>query len=91
MDLDGVPGVNSDPDREYPCLIRVKCGKKKLSSVVKPQDYEKFCERYGAVVRFNMDSMKKKEKDKDKKQNRAAKKQKAGSADTSASAKPSVK
>ncbi|KAI8805823.1 signal recognition particle, SRP9/SRP14 subunit [Cladochytrium replicatum] len=54
----------SNPDFDYPCLIRAVCGNEKLSTKVRPENTDKFLEKYAIITRVHMDSLKKKEKTK---------------------------
>ncbi|KAI8807646.1 signal recognition particle, SRP9/SRP14 subunit [Cladochytrium replicatum] len=54
----------SNPDFDYPCLIRAVCGNEKMSTKVLPENTDKFLEKYAIITRAHMDSLKKKEKTK---------------------------
>lgn len=55
-----------DDDLEYPCIVRVACGKKKASTLVQPADLEEFNADYSNIARLHMDSLKKKDRKKKK-------------------------
>ncbi|KAJ3034868.1 hypothetical protein HDV00_004556 [Rhizophlyctis rosea] len=61
------PEVLTSPDTEFPCLVRAVCGKggkKKISTLVHPNDTDRFQEAYTNIIRLHMDSLKKKERTK---------------------------
>ncbi|ORZ06285.1 signal recognition particle, SRP9/SRP14 subunit [Lobosporangium transversale] len=54
-----------EQDQEYPTIVRVSCGTKtKLSTLVQPQDLDRFMVQYTNIVKINMTALKKKERKK---------------------------
>ncbi|KAF9548640.1 RNA-binding signal recognition particle subunit srp14 [Mortierella hygrophila] len=54
-----------DKDKEYPTLVRLTSGTKtKLSTLVQPQDLDRFMVQYTNIIKINMDNLKKKERKK---------------------------
>ncbi|KAI7818531.1 signal recognition particle, SRP9/SRP14 subunit [Gamsiella multidivaricata] len=52
-------------DKEYSTLIRLTSGTKtKLSTLVQPQDLDRFMVQYTNIIKINMDALKKKERKK---------------------------
>ncbi|KAJ3222697.1 RNA-binding signal recognition particle subunit srp14 [Clydaea vesicula] len=49
---------------EYPVIVRGALGKKKISTLVHPDDVDTFNEGYSNVIRFSMLSLKKKVREK---------------------------
>ncbi|KAG0043981.1 RNA-binding signal recognition particle subunit srp14 [Gryganskiella cystojenkinii] len=58
--------MSTDPqDKEYPTLVRLSSGSKtKVSTLVQPQDLERFMVQYTNIIKINMDALKKKERKK---------------------------
>ncbi|TPX63134.1 hypothetical protein SpCBS45565_g06853 [Spizellomyces sp. 'palustris'] len=54
----------SDPETEYRCLVRAVGGSTKISTLVNPQDTDRFHDAYTNIIRLHMDSLKKKERTK---------------------------
>lgn len=50
------------PPSEYQCLIRVKLGRRKISTVVHAKDVNKFQMAYSNVLKGNIGSLKKRDK-----------------------------
>ncbi|KAG0245505.1 hypothetical protein BGW41_000132 [Actinomortierella wolfii] len=51
--------------KEYPTMIRLQAGSKtKLSTLVQPNDLERFMVQYTAIIKTSMDALKKKERKK---------------------------
>ncbi|KAG0088927.1 RNA-binding signal recognition particle subunit srp14 [Podila epicladia] len=62
---DSVMTTANDADKEYPTLVRLECGNlKKISTLVQPQDLDRFMVQYTNIIKINMDSLKKKERKK---------------------------
>ncbi|KAF9206670.1 hypothetical protein BGZ49_002031 [Haplosporangium sp. Z 27] len=54
-----------EKDKEYPTMVRLTSGTKtKLSTLVQPQDLDRFMVQYTNIVKINMDALKKKERKK---------------------------
>ncbi|KAJ3092892.1 hypothetical protein HK102_000868 [Quaeritorhiza haematococci] len=53
-----------EPDKEYPCLVRSVMGKSKISTLVQPNDTDRFHEAYTNIIKMHMDALKKKERPK---------------------------
>ncbi|KAF9110029.1 hypothetical protein BGX27_006866 [Mortierella sp. AM989] len=52
-------------DKEYPTMVRLSMGTKtKLSTLVQPQDLDRFMVQYTNIIKINMDALKKKERKK---------------------------
>ncbi|KAI9489160.1 signal recognition particle, SRP9/SRP14 subunit [Zychaea mexicana] len=51
-----------DDDIEFPCLVRATYKSSKISTIVPPNELEKFQNAYSTVIRAYMDSLKKKER-----------------------------
>ncbi|CEP14606.1 hypothetical protein [Parasitella parasitica] len=49
---------------EYPCLIRAVYRKNKISTIIAPDDFDKFQNAYSTIIRAYMDSLKKKDRSK---------------------------
>ncbi|KAK9711636.1 RNA-binding signal recognition particle subunit srp14 [Basidiobolus ranarum] len=54
-------------ETEYSTLVRASCGNAKISTLVQPNDFEKFLDAYGNIMKVQMDALKKKERKKVKK------------------------
>ncbi|KAF9939677.1 hypothetical protein BGZ65_009770 [Modicella reniformis] len=64
-----------DKDKEYPTMVRLAMGTKtKISTLVQPNDLDRFMVQYTNIIKTNMDALKKKER---KKASKAAKAKKA--------------
>ncbi|KAI8825038.1 signal recognition particle, SRP9/SRP14 subunit [Fimicolochytrium jonesii] len=58
-----IPSSSSETTSStYPCLIRAVCRNSKISTLVQPQDTDRFHDAYTNIVRLHMDSLKKKER-----------------------------
>ncbi|KAI9182880.1 RNA-binding signal recognition particle subunit srp14 [Blastocladiella emersonii ATCC 22665] len=59
MDVDAEPAAASPSagsfTKEYPCLMRAKAGKAKFSTLIHPDDTDRFLEQYAAVMKRNAD------------------------------------
>ncbi|KAF9996629.1 RNA-binding signal recognition particle subunit srp14 [Entomortierella chlamydospora] len=54
-----------EKDKEYPTMVRLTHGTKtKLSTLVQPQDLDRFMVQYTNIIKINMDALKKKERKK---------------------------
>ncbi|KAF7722039.1 RNA-binding signal recognition particle subunit srp14 [Apophysomyces ossiformis] len=51
-------------DVRYPCLVRAVYKNQKISTMVAPDDFNKFQNAYGTIIKAYMDSLKKKERTK---------------------------
>uniref|UniRef100_A0A7S4USU4 Signal recognition particle 14 kDa protein n=1 Tax=Paramoeba aestuarina TaxID=180227 RepID=A0A7S4USU4_9EUKA len=51
-------------EKERECLVRARVGKKRVSTVVKAKDVVKFQQTYQAIIRANLDGLKRREKKK---------------------------
>ncbi|KAG0176486.1 RNA-binding signal recognition particle subunit srp14 [Apophysomyces sp. BC1034] len=63
----GEEAIKSDvpaDDVRYPCLVRAAYKNKKISTMVAPDDFNKFQTAYGTIIKAYMDSLKKKERTK---------------------------
>uniref|UniRef100_A0A914PEZ9 Signal recognition particle 14 kDa protein n=1 Tax=Panagrolaimus davidi TaxID=227884 RepID=A0A914PEZ9_9BILA len=58
------PPKDYKPPSERLCLFRAKCGSKKISTVVQAKEVNKFQSAYVAILRSNMENLKKREKKK---------------------------
>uniref|UniRef100_A0A914VJ97 Signal recognition particle 14 kDa protein n=1 Tax=Plectus sambesii TaxID=2011161 RepID=A0A914VJ97_9BILA len=56
--LSGGGGSSGEPK----CLLRVKHGSKKISTVINPKDVNKFQLAYANLLKLNMDNLKKRER-----------------------------
>ncbi|KAF9931243.1 hypothetical protein FBU30_010568 [Linnemannia zychae] len=64
--------ATDDKDKEYPTLVRLNSGTKtKFSTLVQPQDLDRFMVQYTTIIKINMDSLKKKERKKTTKAKKA--------------------
>ncbi|KAI8381555.1 signal recognition particle, SRP14 subunit [Radiomyces spectabilis] len=57
---DKVLETKVDEDVQYPTLVRATYKDKKISTMVSPDDFEKFQNAYSTVIRAYMDALKKK-------------------------------
>ncbi|KAI9364291.1 signal recognition particle, SRP9/SRP14 subunit [Pilaira anomala] len=51
-------------DVQYPCLVRAVYKKQKISTIVAPEDFDRFQNAYSTIIRAYMDSLKKKDRSK---------------------------
>ncbi|KAI7858874.1 signal recognition particle, SRP9/SRP14 subunit [Circinella umbellata] len=65
-----------DDDIEYPCLVRATYKDKKISTIVAPNELDRFQNAYSTVIRAYMDSLKKKERTRKKAKTAASQQQK---------------
>ncbi|KAI8644611.1 signal recognition particle, SRP9/SRP14 subunit [Parasitella parasitica] len=57
--------ANTENDTvEYPCLVRAVYKKNKISTIIAPDDFDKFQNAYSTIIRAYMDSLKKKDRSK---------------------------
>ncbi|KAI8909417.1 hypothetical protein PhCBS80983_g00704 [Powellomyces hirtus] len=56
------PATLANPDTEYPCLVRATSASTKISTLVNPQDTDRFHDAYTNIIKLHMDSLKKKER-----------------------------
>ncbi|CAJ0767830.1 7869_t:CDS:2, partial [Entrophospora sp. SA101] len=56
--------IKISDDKEYPCIIRASCKRKKFSTLVNPNDLESFLTKYSVIMKAGLDSMKKKSRKK---------------------------
>jgi len=56
--------IQQAPPQEYKCLIKVKTGKKKISTIVNAKDVNKFQLAYTNLLKGNLYGLKKKDKKK---------------------------
>ncbi|KAI8886250.1 signal recognition particle, SRP9/SRP14 subunit, partial [Backusella circina FSU 941] len=51
-------------DVKYPCIVRATFKKAKISTIVAPDDFDKFQNAYSTIIRAYMDTLKKKDRSK---------------------------
>ncbi|KAG1170686.1 hypothetical protein G6F70_007548 [Rhizopus microsporus] len=61
---DAVVNNSNNSDVQYPCLVRAVYKNQKISTIVAPEDFQKFQNAYGTVLRAYMDTLKKKDRSK---------------------------
>ncbi|KAI8092248.1 signal recognition particle, SRP9/SRP14 subunit [Gilbertella persicaria] len=67
MPKGGAAVVNSTEEKdaiEYPCLVRAVYKKNKISTIIAPEDFDRFQNAYGTIIRAYMDTLKKKDRSK---------------------------
>ncbi|CAO3643686.1 unnamed protein product [Cunninghamella echinulata] len=64
--------INNESD-EYPTLVRATYKDTRISTIVSPEDFNKFQNSYATVIRAYMDNLKKKERNKKAKNSKAQK------------------
>ncbi|KAG2196859.1 hypothetical protein INT47_011379 [Mucor saturninus] len=56
--------AESKDDVQYPCLVRAVYKKHKISTIIAPDDFDRFQNAYSTIIRAYMDSLKKKDRSK---------------------------
>ncbi|KAG1087241.1 hypothetical protein G6F42_020680 [Rhizopus arrhizus] len=51
-------------DVQYPCLVRAVYKKNKISTIIAPDDFDRFQNAYSTIIRAYMDTLKKKDRSK---------------------------
>lgn len=61
---DAVVENATESDVQYPCLVRAVYKKNKISTIIAPDDFDRFQNAYSTIIRAYMDSLKKKDRSK---------------------------
>ncbi|KAI8334475.1 signal recognition particle, SRP9/SRP14 subunit [Blakeslea trispora] len=64
MPKGGAAVIENKDETQYPCLVRAVYRKNKISTIIAPEDFDRFQNAYSTIIRAYMDTLKKKDRSK---------------------------